>query len=221
MDAQKQSPKLLWPVFKWLRIFFLLYIVAEFISILATFLMFQSGSVMFGPEETYHIGDYIEGVNALVMLVVFLGSIIFFSIFSYRSVKNLELLGQTEMTITPGWAVGWYFVPLAHLWKPYGAMTDIWYGTHSGEHFAEQPKTLPLWWLCWVFSLIIDRISFRLGRKAGFFEEHATDVELYKTTLYMDVVSSVLGILAAWMILRIVHKITITQDKRIHSDVFD
>lgn len=57
---------------------------------------------------------------------------------------------------TPGWAVGWYFIPIANLWKPYGAMKEI--VLASSVRDALSASLLPTWWTLWIVSNIADRV---------------------------------------------------------------
>lgn len=43
-----------------------------------------------------------------------------------RASKNAASLMPDSKRITPGWAVGWYFIPFANLFKPYQAMRETW-----------------------------------------------------------------------------------------------
>jgi hypothetical protein len=51
---------------------------------------------------------------------------------------------------TPGWAVGWYFIPIASFWKPYVAMRDIVRASTLGAGLSGW--LLPSWWSLWIFS---------------------------------------------------------------------
>lgn len=93
---------------------------------------------------------------------------IFFGIWIVRSAKNAWLFaeysrrpGQSGFRVqqdvpadTPGWAVGWYFIPIANLWKPYTAMRDL--VRASTLHRSLPPFLLPTWWGLWVGSNLTD-----------------------------------------------------------------
>ena len=64
--------------------------------------------------------------------------------------------GARQLDFTPGWSVGWYFLPIANLWKPYQAMKEIWRASARPDKVddAEVPGWLPLWWFLWLaFSI--------------------------------------------------------------------
>ena len=82
------------------------------------------------------------GVAALATAVVV-------SRWIYRANSNARALGASEMAFSPGAAVGWYFVPIANLWKPYQGMREIWRASVSPARWKRQPVSalLPAWWL--------------------------------------------------------------------------
>jgi len=43
-----------------------------------------------------------------------------------RVMKNSWAINSLAMDTSPGWAVGWYFVPVASLWKPFHALKEAW-----------------------------------------------------------------------------------------------
>jgi Domain of unknown function (DUF4328) len=62
---------------------------------------------------------------------------------------------------TPGWAVGWYFIPIASLWKPYVAMRDI---VRASTLESGLPGwLLPFWWTLWILSQFTGHGSVRIG----------------------------------------------------------
>lgn len=67
----------------------------------------------------------------------------------YRANSNARALGARGMAFTPGGAVGWYFVPIANLWKPYQAMREIWKASAGPLGWQRRPVSalLPCWWL--------------------------------------------------------------------------
>ena len=78
-----------------------------------------------------------------------LATAVFVSRWIYRANSNARALGAKEMAFTPGGAVGWYFVPIANLWKPYQAMREIWKASTGPLGWQRRPVSalLPCWWL--------------------------------------------------------------------------
>ena len=75
----------------------------------------------------------------------------------HRANYNARQLGATGLKFTPGWAVGWYFIPIAMFWKPYQAMKEIWQASFNPTRWweEEKPPLLPLWWGLWLVTSFV------------------------------------------------------------------
>ena len=90
--ANTQQPKRLGKLFKWLRVFFILYIISEILGALGISMMLRMGSTMFGPNLPFTIGDFVTGIGGLLLVISYIVSAVLFSIFSYRAIKILLFL---------------------------------------------------------------------------------------------------------------------------------
>jgi len=93
----------------------------------------------------------LAGLYAAVILanwLLLIATYVVFGMWIYRAAANIVAAMVPGFDYTPGWAVGWYFVPLANLFKPFGAMRQIWNASHSGGSDLD-----PLAWL------LVDRIT--------------------------------------------------------------
>jgi hypothetical protein len=108
---------------------------------------------------------------------------------------------------TPGWAVGWWFVPLANLWKPYRAMSELARASASPESWrdARPPRILFPWWVAWIAGTSITRIVASQGGPMT--EEAARRLDLALVS------ASVCSILAAILACAIVWSITLAQEE--------
>lgn len=96
--------------------------------------------------------------------LLFLVSGFLFLKWVYRVVANARTLNPA-MRFTPGWAVGWYFVPLACWFKPFEYFKAAWEVSHNPASPAQvyTPSVLRWWWGLWIASSIAGNISFRLS----------------------------------------------------------
>lgn len=105
-------------------------------------------------------------VTAFLYLAIYITTGVFFLRWVYVSNRNARALGANDMRHSPGWSVGWYFIPIVTLWKPYQAMKEIYMASHPDfkENWKEAaaPGFLPLWWALWIISGILSQISFRM-----------------------------------------------------------
>jgi hypothetical protein len=66
--------------------------------------------------------QFIAGLQAVAYIV----ASILFLIWFHRAYKNLRPLGAVNLTYSPGWAVGGFFVPFLNLVRPFQVMREIW-----------------------------------------------------------------------------------------------
>lgn len=137
---------------------------------LVLLMVFPAASAMLFPE------DDVLGLGAGfgALLVVLIGSFVSFLMWVHKAATNARLLSPAHgFTFTTGWAVGWWFVPLACLWKPLQAMHEIWHVSEGPERDADgyttrvtwgsgAPVLLSSWWGAWVCSTIVDRMVSRM-----------------------------------------------------------
>ena len=93
----------------------------------------------------------------------------------HRANYNARQLGATGMKFTPGWAVGWYFIPIASIWKPYQAMKEICQASFNPRRWwdEERPALLPAWWALWLLATGAEGVSWSVSTEAA---ESASDL---------------------------------------------
>jgi hypothetical protein len=146
---------------------------------------------------------------ALVSLgqaVIFIAGAIVFLRWTYCASANVHRIGAQGLGPSPGWAVGWYFVPIACLGMPFVAMKEIWKASIEPRDW-EIVKSTPLlgwWWTFWIFSNLTGLVAFRLEA-----EETSTEVMSYVETL--TIVSDGTFVPASLLLAAIVGRITVRQ----------
>ncbi len=96
----------------------------------------------------------IVGVSQVVMPLV---TYIFFFIWIYRTNSNLWALTSEPLRFTPGWCVGWFFVPFLNFFRPYQVMKEIWQVCHRDRQTVS--ALLGGWWLLWLVSFMVARVA--------------------------------------------------------------
>ena len=106
-----------------------------------------------------------EGATLLVAVgqaLLYLPTRIVYLIWLHRASGNQRPLGARSVSLSPGWAVGSWFIPFVNLVMPYLAVREIW--IHSaraarGEIRLRAPRTptgswlVGLWWALWIFNM--------------------------------------------------------------------
>ncbi|MGJ8655642.1 MAG: DUF4328 domain-containing protein [Akkermansiaceae bacterium] len=141
-------------------------------------------------------------------IFLFLGSAIAVAIWKFRSMKNAWAMMRSGMrpTVSPGWAVGWYFIPIAMFWKPFTAMSEI--NVNSSRRPKRLRPWLGFWWFFWVIAFLMRNAG---GGEDGYYD--AGDLKVSATRLLL------IGA-AGGCLLKIITYITERQMKELDSRKF-
>jgi len=144
-------------------------------------------------------------VFKFVLAVIFLKWI-------YRVSANAHFYSATDMTYSAGWSVGWFFVPIMNLFRPYRAMKETWQVSVAGPDVnspfdVEVPSILPMWWALWIIYSISSRISLRVAMVADSTED-------LLTADYVSLVDYTLGICLSLVAVMMVRELTKIQTER-------
>lgn len=120
--------------------------------------------------------DVRAGIIGLVDLALYLFTVIVFARWILQANRNVIALGSGFLRMTPGWAVGFFFVPIWCLWKPYQAMKDLWKASHdpASWHTVRPGPILATWWTLWLSSNFLGYGAARMDLRADTVEELAT-----------------------------------------------
>lgn len=137
-----------------------------------------------------------------VNFVIFVGAVIAVAMWIHRGHRNLHEARIAGLKFSPGWAVGWYFVPIALYFKPFQAMRELWTASHNRADSlsAPAPGNLGMWWTFWIIGSILGNLSFRMGGTVD-----------GRIGMIAGLASSLSMIVAAWLLMQIMRDITIAQ----------
>lgn len=162
-----------------------------------------------------YLTGYVELLSRPFFIIVSIASGFLFCRFIYRAISNLDASNARGDRIPPGWAVAYNFIPIVSLWKPLQAMTQAWRGSLDPDrNRIDPPWVTGWWWAGWVVSGIAGSVSFRLWLDSGAMSGELVDFEAFRTSLWLDVVSSTTAIASIFFLLPILAGITKAQDAR-------
>ncbi|MEW4368174.1 DUF4328 domain-containing protein [Aliikangiella maris] len=161
---------------KWVKWFIYIQILVAVISLI-------SGNMELQLLSNYENGIYTsqaqavadgeandarQGLIAIAYTVVFIISGIIILKWIYRANYNAQQLGAKDMQFTPGWSVGWYFIPIFTLWKPYQAMKEIWKASANSDNWSNEKvgSILPWWWFFWLANNFLGQAVLRMSLRA-------------------------------------------------------
>lgn len=173
--------------------------------VIITNLINQPG-VLHQPDK--HSVDILHWGGNIRFLVRVL-AMLMFCIWVNRSCRNAWLLDPPKMKTTPAWAVGYYFIPVLSLWKPYTSMSEI-RDASFGRH-DKLTTLLPLWWICWIACLALALSHFTLSH---FIHDTAVDEEALLMIHKLDTIAGAVSIVFNSLAIMLIVTITGTQHGR-------
>ena len=155
------------------------------------------------------------GTASALLFWVYIPTVILFLVWMHRASENLRFLGALGQRFSPGWAVGWWFIPIMNLSRPYQAMAEIWKGSapdlRSGGRidwkYGSVAPLLGWWWGLWVaFGLC--------GVIAGFVWAGESDAVPSSGALWLYLLASALMFGTGVLAILIVRRITSRQEEK-------
>jgi hypothetical protein len=146
--------------------------------------------------------------SARLWLVVLVATVVVWLIWQHRAHANLEAVGVTGLDYSPGWAVGWWLIPIANLWKPFQVNRELWKAS-SGVSDWRSLATWPLlgwWWASWISAGVLGRIAAGARRGAE------TPMEIRSADI-IDLLSTVVVVASAVLAILLVRSVLARQDR--------
>jgi hypothetical protein len=152
-----------------------------------------------------------DGASQLLAVVEFalvVGTGISFLMWFHRVRANLPALGITDARWSPRWAVGWWFVPVMSLFRPYQVAAEIWRASDPAAtafDWRERPLAplLGWWWGLFIASTIAAQISFRLSARLG----DNPSLQSMQDLALVDAASAAIDFVGGWLAIRVIAEI--------------
>jgi hypothetical protein len=110
--------------------------------------------------------DLRQQAIGIAQVGLFIVTGVLFLVWVHRANRNARALGATGLKFTPGWAVGWFFVPIVSFWKPFQAMREIWQASTAPGNWqaVETPPLLGLWWTVYLADMVLTQLGNHLAK---------------------------------------------------------
>lgn len=132
------------------------------VTALVANLAFNVVSNVSSPDEDFY--GLTTGAYLLLTFIGFVAMLVWF----YRATKNARAI-STGLETTPGWAVGYFFIPILSLYRPYRTMSEIWRSAHAPLSWKtkDDPVSIRFWWGGWLAGGIIGTIAGQFEPGSG------------------------------------------------------
>lgn len=157
-------------------------------------------------------------------IVIYVGCVVAYLMFVYRGMNNLQLSDARSVSITPGWAVGWSFIPFANFVMIFTVMRQLWIGSHdpvTGKY--NPPATIIIWWITYLAFLFSSRISDAMAPKEADlqFLDPSEYFATFMPSVSVGMASGALLIVSCFCLLATVKQITAAQESLRSTAAFD
>ena len=166
--------------------------------------------------EFYALADANDSRQALVgllALAIFLVAIVTFLMWQYRVRKNADYIGTTGLRFSPGWVIGWWFIPIMGLFRPYQVMKEMWQSNYHNVYEYNESRNLEVsgllgwWWGLLIVSGFISSVSLRIYIRSD-------DINTLIIGDWLDIGSSVIWIVSAVLAIVLIREISDFQESK-------
>jgi len=152
--------------------------------------------------------EFIQSAVGLLQLVLAIGGTVAYLMWVHRTYRNVPALGARGLRFGPGWAVGYYFIPIMNLFRPFQVMKETWQASdpewedNEGLAWSSTPSSglLAAWWFFYLISVFAGQFAMR----TSFQTKNVSDFILSDVAMIIsdavDLVSIPLIMLVIWRV---------------------
>lgn len=140
--------------------------------------------------------EALAGLVALIVTALSLAAPILWLLWQRHAQSNLVALGMRDLRFTPGWALGWWLIPLANLVMPYRTVKEL---LTRSAGASEIPPWFAAWWGCFVGSTLLITYGTTLAS--------ATDPSVVDQGYQAMAVGGAVHVVAGLLALRLVRRV--------------
>jgi hypothetical protein len=129
----------------------------------------QAGAQL--TTEQASANDTREQAIAILTLIVFIVTAIVWLFWQHRAYSNLRLIGARDTELTPGWSVGYWFIPIINLVKPYQVTAELYRRSELQNRRdpiggLSGPSLVGWWWFAYLSMNVLGRIYATMVKTA-------------------------------------------------------
>ena len=187
-------------------------IVVMFVNIISNFMQINLFDQYF-EKGLYSYDTFLVLAEKNDVRVFIVGIFILITIFSsffiigrwfYVAAKINHLSGVEGLSVSPGWAVGWYFIPFANIVMPYISLRETFKASFNKVEWniEKVPYVFPLWWTTYILSNFCSSVSTRVYLSIDAYAPNAW--KDFNLSSYLDIIADLLLIINAFALMRII-----------------
>jgi len=137
---------------------------------LGTIASFRRGTATIGDlDNSRHAALSADGFMAFFVLI----AAIVWLVWQHRAHTNLGALGATQLRYSPGWAVAWWFIPVANIVMPYLTMRELYKASDPQAGSVDWAMrggggVLAVWWTARLVTQALFQVGVVFGDRSDF-----------------------------------------------------
>ena len=84
--------------------------------------------------------------------LILVATTVIWMIWQFRGQRNLLRARRAGVRFTPGWAVGWWFIPIVNLWKPFQSVRELWMRSDPSDRASRGWWVIGVWWAAFLVA---------------------------------------------------------------------
>ena len=169
----------------------------------------ELGGLVTLNDDPENMGSNVIILTSVAIALLNIATIIYFGMWIYRAAKNVVDAGYA-LNDSPGWAVGWYFIPFANLFKPFSAMRQIWNASHGQTELDAPEPLLNIWWAAWLIASFASGVAFQISLRF-------TDEGALRATLILTLVACIADLFLFPIVIRMTRAINRAQQSGLNA----
>jgi hypothetical protein len=158
-----------------------------------------------GPKTLSVFDAYPDPIDLILGLTYVVSTVaaVAWVVWQHRAQTNVwAVAGSERPRVSPGWAVGWWFVPIANWWMPFVAMRELHRRSAqtAGRRRAGGSATLGAWWAFWLASAAAGFVAG--GMLLATLASSVLDADGASVVIGMGEVAAAIQVLGAGYVLR-------------------
>ncbi len=213
----------------WFRTVLFAHIGAQALSALILVVMlWLFASLMNGEDFSEAQATVLAAFGTFAQLLPFavigaqLACIICYLLFVHRATTNLHVSNARGMSVSPGWAVGYSFIPFVNLVMIYRVMKEIWEASADpdrGRHSA--PQLLGWWWGLYLGGNFLGRISEMFVPADAEFADMTEFFDAFLPGSIVGIISATAAIASTLCLMTIIRQIKDAQETLRATSAFE
>ncbi|GIF52945.1 uncharacterized protein DUF4328 [Asanoa ferruginea] len=155
---------------------------------------------------------------SFVVAGVQIGALVLTIIWLWRARKNLDAFPDTQPVLSPGWAIGGWFLPFANAVIPGRLMANV-ARQSSRERWVSALAVV--WWIALLAANLADQLAGVLVDNQSVATDLDSLVDHYQSVAVTQTVSAVAAVLAATAFALVVPRVSAAQEERMHRGWYE